>query len=381
MEGCSKIITANKTKEQLTVFNINVDRSIPTDKKIKMNFSETKGAQKFNYQGKIKRRGGSSIKHAKHSYEIDLQKDISLSYLPKDDDWILNANYIDKTFLRHVLSYEIFSSMRNQNITSKNQYVELNLNGKYNGLYVLMEKLDKSSLKISEKDSTAMIFKEPHIFREKYPKQTQKGPSNFHQQTYPKIKINDKTAVLEDLRNFILTTNDNDFTNGISDILDINNIIDWHLLLLITNNSDGILKNFYLYKTDFKTPIRIAPWDYDHGLGRDGDNELNIDSRPLNIEISILFKRLLKFDWYKTILYKRWGKLNKRNILSVSGLKNKVLAKKLLINKAVNKNFKIWPIDGAAYYDANNFDKEINIMLEFIDLRHNRLSKYFDEIK
>ena len=97
-------------------------------------------------QGTIKTRGGYSINFPKKSYEIDLENDISLLGLPDDDDWILNANFIDKTFLRHVVSYELFQDMRTENKISKTKYVEILINNQYEGLYVLMQKLDKLKL-------------------------------------------------------------------------------------------------------------------------------------------------------------------------------------------------------------------------------------------
>ena len=75
--------------------------------------------------GNMKTRGGFSIKFPKKSYEIDLNNDISLLGLPEDDDWILNANFIDKTFLRHVVSYEVFQEMNSQNIASNTRCLYL----------------------------------------------------------------------------------------------------------------------------------------------------------------------------------------------------------------------------------------------------------------
>jgi hypothetical protein len=45
----------------------------------------------------------------------------------------------------------------------------------------------------------------------------------------------------------------------------------------------------------------------------------------------------------------------------------------------VKKNFETWPIESKWYYDSNNFEKEIGIILKFIDLRHDQLTKYFDD--
>jgi len=322
----------SQTENEIPIINVEFDTIITADEKISIKLHETRNKEQVIYNGEIKRRGGFSNSLPKHSYEIDLDEDVSIASLPEDDDWILNANYIDKTFLRHVLSYELFSLMNETNITSKTQYIELELNGE-----------------------------------------------NFHQQTYPKVEQTDKGFYLEEIRKLILNQNDN-FESCITDILDINNIIDWHILLLISNNSDGILKNFYLYKIDRNTPFRIAPWDYDHSFGRDGDNQLNLNERPMNIERSILFKRLLEYDWYKTSLKERWIELNSQDLLSASGLKQRIFSKSDMIKEHARKNFKKWPLDNSWYYDSNDFDKEIKIMIAFIDLRHNQLSEYFDNL-
>ena len=306
-----------------------------------------------------------------------MKEDLPLANLPKDDDWILNANFIDKTFLRHVISYELFMDMNLNNIAPKCRYIELSLNGEYNGLYVLMEKLDKSSLQINGKDSLSVIFKEPHIFRPNYEGISAQKLNNFHQQTYPKITKEDKSSFIESIRTLILESDETVFKNGIADLFDLSNIIDWHLLLLVSNNNDGLKKNFYLYKQDSQTLVRIAPWDYDHSFGRDGDNELNLDVRPVNMEQSILFARLLKIESYKLALKKRWYALNENSLLSEEGLKDRILRKSKFIKPFAEKNFKLWPLNDQRYYDDNNFDQEIEIMLEFVTVRHKRLEEYF----
>ena len=92
--------------------NININGKIPNGMMTKAVFEYEKKSRIRKIIGKIKRRGGYSMRFAKHSYELDFKEDISLAGLPADDDWILNANYIDKTFLRHVVSYELFEDIR-----------------------------------------------------------------------------------------------------------------------------------------------------------------------------------------------------------------------------------------------------------------------------
>lgn len=381
LTACEESATpADDTTDTPYVINLEYQGVITKETTLPITLYVESDSQNNGYAGKAKRRGGSSIVFPKHSFSVDLKKDVSLGGLPADDDWILNANYIDKTFLRHVVSYELYEAMGSENIASSCQYVDLKLNDTYNGLYVLMEKLDKSSLKIDGDDEGAMIFKEPHVFRKSYDGVVPQDPDNFHQQTYPKLKKKDMRSEIEALRSFILNSTDQNFRDRFHTYLSLESIVDWHLLLWITNNSDGILKNFYLYKMGSNTAFRIAPWDYDHSFGRDGDNELNIDTRPMMIERSILFERLLQSPWYTSKLKQRWLELNEKGLFSTQGLKERIRNKASLVRASVQRNAQLWPIDSEHYFDANSFEEELEIMYQFIDRRHSRVVGYIDKL-
>ena len=60
--------------------------------------------------------------------------------MPADDDWVLYAGYNDKTLMRNVLAYE--TARRLGRYASRTRFVEVTLNGRYHGVYVLMEKLE-----------------------------------------------------------------------------------------------------------------------------------------------------------------------------------------------------------------------------------------------
>ena len=106
-----------------------------------------------------------------------------------------------------------------------------------------------------------------------------------------------------------------------------------------------------------------------------------MDKRHLNIERSILFRRLLQNNRYRSALNQRWITLNEQNILSEEGLKKRITSKRSIIRKAVDKNFALWSVDSDYYYDNNGFEQEVDLMLEFITLRHQRLIDYFKTIE
>jgi hypothetical protein len=367
------ILSLSACKEdQKTGLFITVDEVIPVDKKIPALLEEVDNTGQRTLPIRIERRGGFSLSFDKHSYEIDLQEDLPFLGLPADDDFILNASYIDKTFLRHGLSFDLFTAMDSSYEAPEWTYSPVYLNGQYQGLYLVMEKMDKSSLDVSSKGG--FIFKEPHLFRESYDGLPEPRPGNFHHQTYPKMKEKDNRPTLEALRSLILDSSDHAFDEQLPKLMDINNLVDWHLLLLITNNSDGCLKNFFLYRVDSLSPIRLAPWDFDHSFGRDGDNELNMNERQLDITRSILYRRLLTRPWYQLRLKERWAAHVDARILSLEGLKARIRTMADKVRPYVHTNARRWPMDGPWYHDDKDFEEEIQIMMDYLDLRMEELA-------
>lgn len=371
---------ANLKDEPPAIFNLQVEGEIPDYKKVKGTLQIEGEDSATTQEIRIERRGGYSIGFPKHSYELDLKSDQPLAGLPADDDWILNANYIDKTFLRHYLSYELFREMNPNNRAPRCAFVEVNLNGTYNGLYVLMEKLDRSVLQVEKEDSAAFIFKEPHLFREQYDGIEPSEKGGFHHQTHPELNEKDHSATLEELRGLSLNATDDEFDEELPKLIDLDNFIDWHLLLLLTNNGDGFLKNFYLYRPNADTRMRVAPWDYDHSFGRDGDNELNLNTRTLALKRSVLFRRLLQRDWYLEKLEERWKEETTTGVFQPERVKERIRQLARQVGPAAAKNFTRWPLDAEYYYDANGFEKEVDIMIEFLDLRYPFIEKSFIKV-
>lgn len=380
--GCSDEQQPAVGSHSFTVPTLNLiaEDIIPTDRKVPVALRWTERSEPRTVAGRIERRGGYSISFPKHSYELDLKEDVALAGLPADDDWILNANYIDKTFLRHVLSYELFRDMHPDNRAPGCAYVEVELNGAYNGLYVLMQKLDRSALDIDKDDPAAVIFKEPHLFRADYSGIEPERPGNLHHQTFPKVKKVDRNGLIDSLHRQLTESSDAEFRTLVRQQFDLRNLVDWHLLLLITNNQDGLLKNFYLYRTGTAMPLRVAPWDYDHSFGRDGDGERNLNERTLDSRRSLLFTRLLDDPDYVNLLRQRWEVLNTEGILSVQGLVERVRQRASVLPPLAEKNAGRWPYASEWYYDDDDFGEELQLLLDFIPIRHQYVTDYLNQL-
>lgn len=367
--------------EKVTDIYVYKEYSIYYDVKEPCSVVYKNGKREYNDSALIKARGGSSARFKKKSYSLELDNAYKLGELPKDDDWILNANYIDKTFMRHKINFDLFNDMHKDNRAAKCAYFNFHLNDAYRGLYVLMEEINGGMLNVDKKDTMAMVFKDPPVFRTgklSYVRDT----SNYYQQKYPKIHERNHTTYIQEFRQFLFTSSDSSFAKEIAHWIDIDNVMDWHILLLFSNNGDGVLKNFYLYKINEATPFKIAIWDSDHSFGRDGDNEHNLMERKLDCNKAILLKRLSEIPetHYQKNMKKRWFELRKRNIISRSGFKKRMRVIDKTIATELDKNFEKWPVNSKNYFDADSYEQEVLLMQEFVDLRILQLDAYFEAL-
>ena len=367
--------------KQLPIIYITTDNDILWEKRTPCSISVVSNSDSTVWDGKIKFRGGISAKYYKHSYSLKFTEPHSLCGLPANRSWILNASYIDKTFMRHKLCYDLFNMMGDNNIAPKCRYALVRENNKPLGLYVVMQRLNKQVLQLDTDDTAAVIFKEPKVFylENQYPERD--GIDNFHGQSYPDFEKGDRNYLMDAFRKFLTQTSDQEFYAHIGEWIDIPNLIDYHLFLLFTNGGDGVKKNFYLYKKNSETPYRIAPWDCDHSFGRDGDNEKNMLERPLDVNQNILIDRMLKNPEYITALSKRYWELRKSNIFSYETIEKLMRENDPWVRAGLEENLKLWPFDSENYYDAACYDEEYALILEFVKLNLQHLDEYFQPEK
>ncbi len=368
-----------KTEEvQLPVIHLFTDAEILWDEYIPCDMSVVMGIDSIVWSGKIKCRGGVSSKFDKHSYSVKLADKYSLCGLPTNRSWILNANYIDKTFMRHKLCYDLFNSMGDNDIAPKCAYALVRVNRQPQGLYVVMQRLNKQVLGIDKSDPEAVIFKEPNLF---YPesKMPDKDPldENYHGQSYPDFDKGDRSAIVDEFRDFIVKSPDETFYRHIGEWIDLQNLVDWHLFILFTNSGDGVLKNFYLYKQDANTPFRIALWDCDHSFGRDGDNEKNMLKVLPEERRNILIDRMMKSPKYMEALKNRYHELRRSGIFSYDNIERMMRENDPYVRAGLEENLRLWPFDSENYFDSAGYDDEYALILEFVPLSLKRMDKLY----
>ena len=328
-------------------------------------------------KGKIKQRGGSSIGYPKKSYTVKLSKKISLYGLLENKSWVFTSSYLEKSLMRNILSYDLFRSWDTNNFAPKIELIEFFHNDNYEGIYQLTEKVDRSSLRINKK-AEGVIFKDCAVFSKTYI-EPQTGETYYHQK-YPDPKKYDATLLMDSIKEFILNSTDSVFAKEMEQEFDIQNIIDWQIMIMLSNNGDAVYKNFYLYRESKKAKFKIALWDYDSGFGRDTDNELNMVKTTSHWERNSLLDRLYNQDVnnYQERLHTRWKVLRESGKISVDDFESRVSKLALQLEPFVGRNFTRWPVTNSYYWDKYTWEQEIGVLKEFINLRIPQLDEKFN---
>ena len=106
----------------------------------------------------IRGRGNTTWSWPKKPYLVKLDSKQSILGMPKHKRWVLLANFMDRTLMRNLVSMKV-SSMTNLAWTPRCVPVELVLNGKHQGSYLLIEqvRVDKNRVNVTEmtKDDNA----------------------------------------------------------------------------------------------------------------------------------------------------------------------------------------------------------------------------------
>ena len=195
-------------------------------------------------------------------------------------------------------------------------------------------------------------------------------PGNYFQQNYPDIEDEDRNEYLESVMQFMIHADDSVFASEIGHVFDIENVIDWQLLITFVNNGDGVMKNFYLYKRDSETPFRIAIWDYDDAFGRDGEGELKMRNSLPDFDRCLLINRLQTNPYldYNTRLKQRYRELRDSGMFSKAHIEQMMEENNQIIKTEVARNFERWPIDGIGYFDASTYEEELNLMRDYLEM-------------
>ncbi|MBL9169206.1 MAG: CotH kinase family protein [Verrucomicrobiales bacterium] len=322
--------------------------------------------------GTIKFHGASSQAYPKKSFALTLDQPVSWLGMRTHAHWVLNAAFVDRSLMRHKLSYDLFRSLSTSNaprFAAASRFLEVNYNGNYRGVYLLMERVDRALLGLQRFDSNnlhhACLYKAvdhsatfDHL-----------GHGGFEQRE-PDPLIKEYWGPLDRFNRFVSTTKDAEFfdpAKGIATRLDLDNTIDFHLLVLLTSNMDGFDKNLLLGRdapgTNGPLPkFFFVPWDYDATFGRNWEaSRVGTDAWLSNH----LFERLLTQAEYRVRFSSRWRQLRSRSF-SLSTIQNLIDENARIVGDAARRNSARWRTAEGSYPDLLTFEEDVAQMKQWV---------------
>ncbi|PIP78014.1 MAG: hypothetical protein COW85_05960 [Ignavibacteria bacterium CG22_combo_CG10-13_8_21_14_all_37_15] len=370
------------------------------------------------YNGKvgIEIRGHSSQGFPKKQYGIELRDSTGNSVnavllgMPSENDWVLNASFTDKTFLRNVLAYKLGNDIGRY--ASRTRFCEVVINDEYMGLYVLQEKVKRDKnrvdikklegndragdaltggyiMKIDRIDEGDKYFNS--IFPSVYPRAPKQPSPISYIHVYPNaanILPVQQDYIKNYITNFETSLSKNTFNDpflGYYDFVDMDALVDYFLINEFVKTVDAYRLSAYMYKDRDSEGGKLVfgpIWDYDisFGLADYGNAWLSsgwegeitpyegIWSQPFWV------RNIFSDPVLKNRLAKRWDEL-KQSVFNLSAIMGYLDQTILEINQGRARNFIRWPIIGIyqwpEYFVGQTYEEEVLYLKGWIIRRFN----------
>lgn len=274
----------------------------------------TRSNDAIEYDMQIKGRGNSTWVLPKKPYKIKFDQKESLLDMPKDKAWALLANYMDKTMLRNKVAYNL-GEMSKLAWTPHSHFVEVIVNGRYNGTYQLIEKYNVSKNRVDIGDEGFLLEIDAYASGESdaryFSTQVLPQPVNIKE---PKVSWYDEKYTL--VKNFVneaevvlYSGNFKDPETGWQKYFDATSLVDWYIINEIAKSWDAIR-----WSSTFMTwvpggKICMGPlWDYDIAFGN-ADASDGCDSSPEEFHVKNMawIHRFFEDPYFVQLVKDRWS--------------------------------------------------------------------------
>lgn len=257
----------------------------------------------------------------KKPYLLKLDEAASLLGMPAARKWVLLANEADKTQLRNAYALHLAASVFDKNIAPpKYRYVQLFLNGKYNGLYLLTEKSafeDGRLSQFGEADETGAGGSFLAEVRARGGKQVNfalHSGARFSVRS-PKVSasagISEQSAI-EGMAAYCrktLQAAEDSICGGRIDwtLLDKASFIDWYLVNEFTKNHDACFQSscFMVWDSGRHKLFMGPVWDFDIACGNVSSDDCE-NPEGLWVSSRYWFNVLMKDDTFRKAAEARW---------------------------------------------------------------------------
>ena len=401
-------LIVDRTVYQLPIINITlengkavstIDRDLTTNMTFSMDCTGVAGYPSIgNVSGTIRGRGNSTWKWDKKPYKIKLDEKESLLGMNDNRDWILLANYADKSLIRNTLAYEMGRVLDNLVWSPHSYPVDLFVNGQYQGVYSLGEHMEVGGGRVDIEEGSA----EPDTdylleIGGMAPTGDINGVHYFHTDgrlvRFATFKSPDFEEITDAQKKFITeyfqkAEDAIKKKEGYEAYIDVDSFIDWIILHELSYNIDSCFRRSCFLVKEKGGKIRMGPiWDFDLAFGnfsRDNKNYDNWVTIGTNEEDAYV-----QYNWCTYLmrdkefcdrLAQRWDEVRDR-LLSVANETIDTYGA-LLDGGSQQENYTVWKVWGVRTgyqskwcMEANTFEKQLQYLRDFLKKRADWMDK------
>jgi hypothetical protein len=260
----------------------------------------------------IKGRGNSTWGYPKKPYRLKLKTKSEILGLPTAKNWVLLANYLDPSLMCNSVAMKIGQDLE---VPYANTVipVDLTINGKYRGSYVLTEQIEVNKNRVDIDEDRGYLLELDTYFDEDY---------KFFSSSYdlpvmiksPELEDQSEIAPIKaDFEQFESLVKRADFpNNNYTDYFDVEVFAKYILVYFITGNEEvNHPKSTYIHRA-VGGKFRFGPlWDFDWAYGYEGNGQhFSNPTRPMfwsgTAKGTVFFKRLFEDPEVKAAFKSQW---------------------------------------------------------------------------
>lgn len=334
------------------------------------------------YRGRIgiELRGHWSQAWPKKSFSLETRdrrgsdREVRLLGLPRESDWVLYASYGDRSLMRNTLAFA--ATRRMGRYAPRIRYVELILNGRYHGVYALMEPLEIGKRRIAAGDDAVLMeLTQPEwLDRGDEAFRTPAGgalvsfadpdPDTLSEEHKARLR-----TLVERFDAALYSPAGADPNIGWRRWLDSSSAVDFLLLQELFRNQDAFWASTHLHAAPGGRLVLGPPWDLDHSLG---NASLEWALGPAGwIPAERPWVAQLKDAELRGAMLARWRQLRAGGLREALLVRADGLARTL--RAPARRNFARWPILPSPMVQAQSgrpsYREEVEAMKRWLDAR------------
>ena len=336
------------------------------------------------YEGKmrIRGRGNTTWGMPKKPYRLKLDEHTKLLGMKGNKDWILLANYSDKSLLRNIVAMEI-SRLCGMPWTPHMRTVDLYMNGSYEGSYVLCQHKEVAHEKVDIDTAAGDLYLEVDTTQDElvcFESERWLIPFMFKDPEQP------SEQQIADFKDYVRRIEDALYANpggGWEELIDLDSFVGNYIIQEICKNVDGnFRKSIFFSKKPGGKLVLAHVWDFDIALGNcdyiDSQHQNGVTNGPEGWLIKIMGRKKKTDSWYPRLfrdpvfvkaVQDKWDSI-KPGLDSIPDMIDRLVE----LNRAsYDANFDRWPIIGTYIWPnlqvCSSYDAEVAYLKDFYTRR------------